>query len=75
MHWVRPQLLYTLSLDIQNKGDKLKDLLYSNLDVLRRENVILFTLAWWSRLCFKKEKPSSAQHTTHVGLKIKKGHR
>jgi hypothetical protein len=30
VHWVHPQLLHTLSLDIRNKGDKLKDLELTN---------------------------------------------
>ncbi len=30
VHWVRPQVLSTLSLDIRNKGDKLKDLEMTN---------------------------------------------
>jgi hypothetical protein len=47
--------------------------MYNNLDALRRAIVILFTPAWWPRLRFEKEKPSSAQHTTRVGLKIQNG--
>jgi hypothetical protein len=30
VHWVRPQVIYTLSLDIRNKGDKLKDVELTN---------------------------------------------
>jgi hypothetical protein len=33
------------------------EILMPNLDALRRAIVILFTLAWWCRLCFGKEKP------------------